>query len=153
MFGGTWYSFSMWHLWVLLTITLLIAEVFSSGFYLVCIAGACLLSAIPAIMGADLKIQIGVFAVGGTVILAYLRPILLKYFCHPDPDRRTNFYAIVGRTGTVVEPVGPSSAGRVRVGGEDWRALPVDAQTLAAGEKAVVEKIEGSTLYIHPPNR
>ena len=56
--------------------------------------------------------------------------------------------AMIGRTVTVVSACRP--AGRVRFGGESWRARC--AEGAAVGERLVIGAVDGVTLVVSTPN-
>ena len=138
------------HLWLALAVILFIGEVFSPVFVLMCLGIACCGSALASAAGFSFQGQIAAFIAGVALTLAAVRPVLLRFFSHPDPDRRTNACALVGKTGVVVERISGFDAGRVRVASEDWRALPASGGEFTPGEKVTVSHIEGATLYIEP---
>jgi membrane protein implicated in regulation of membrane protease activity len=140
---------SVWHYWVIGGILLLILEIFTTGFLLASFGFAALAAALSAYLGADLEIQLLVFA-GGTLLFFFgIRPFYLRYFKRFDSPRRTGVEALIGRACTVTEPIDTDQGtGRVKVGGEDWRALPENDATLAAGTRVEVVRVEGATLYV-----
>ncbi|MDD5350576.1 MAG: NfeD family protein [Chthoniobacteraceae bacterium] len=144
------FPFGLTHLWLVLAVVLFIGEVFSPTFVLMCFGLGCCCSALASAVGFSLEGQVLAFALGVALSFFAVRPVLLRFFSHPDPDRRTNAEALVGKPGVVLEAVGAFKAGRVRVGSEDWRALPADHGEFAPEDRVTVSRIEGSTLYIKP---
>ena len=114
---------------------------------------ACCCSALASAAGLSLQVQIVAFIAGVVLSLATVRPVLLRFFSHPDPDQRTNVYALIGKIGIVLEDVSRMNAGRVRVAGEEWRAMPASHGEFIPGDKITVSRIEGSTLYIEHHNQ
>lgn len=67
---------------------------------------------------------------------------------------RTNVDALLEKTGLVTERIdGLAGTGRVKVGGEDWRADAVDDSTIETGSRVRVVRIEGITLKVQPEER
>lgn len=59
---------------------------------------------------------------------------------------RTNVDAIIGKTGIVAQKITRDVGGRVKVGGEDWKASA--AEDIEEGSKVVVTGITGATLIV-----
>ena len=51
----------------------------------------------------------------------------------------------------VTEDITGLAAGRIKVAGETWSALPYDENLrIAAGETVEILQIKGATAYVHP---
>jgi len=141
----------VWHLWVTLSLLLWIAEIYVPGFVIGVFATACLVVAPAAAASWSFKAQLLVFALAAAVTGAVIRPFVLRW-CHGREAVPTNVHALIGVHGVVLQPVGDaSSPGRVKIGGEVWRAVafPADAP-LETGSRVVVVAIEGCTLLVRP---
>lgn len=137
-----------WHLWVIVALLLVVAEMFNGDFWLVCLGIGALLAAIVSLMLPGLVPGILAFSVGSVVGLFGVRPALLRYF-HRGPRLRTNVDAVVGRVGVVTEAIEPGTGrGRVLVEGEDWRGMTLDERTLPAGTKVSVVQVDGTQLVV-----
>jgi membrane protein implicated in regulation of membrane protease activity len=108
-----------WHIWLLLGLILMAAEVLTGGFVLLLFGVAC---------------------------LAGLRPFLLRWT--RVPEQPSNVDALSGRTGVVVQAAASEQAARVKIGGEDWRARHRDGKPLAVGAAITVAAVEGATLVV-----
>ena len=81
--------------------------------------------------------------------MAGLRPRLMHYFqLGPGRELRTGVDALLGKTGTVTEQIGPGRPGRVKVEGEDWRGAATDASVLEPGTQVTVIQVDGTTLVV-----
>lgn len=140
---------SLWQFWVIIGIILLALEIFTPGFFVACLGVAFLVTAVPAFLGADAQLQIIVFSAANIVMFFALRPFLLKFL---SPDRhatRTNTDALIGQEGIVLEAINPDSfSGRVKVGGEDWRAISNSGKPIGVGEKIIVTRVDGTKLFV-----
>jgi membrane protein implicated in regulation of membrane protease activity len=141
-----------WHLWTLAGILLVILEMFTLSFYLASFGVACLLTAVPAAMGVSLNWQLGVFVVSSAILLFLIRPLFHKGVYRASDPRRTNAEALVGQVAIVVESIpGPPAVGRVKLGGEEWRAQAAHPGfTMPAGTQVQVTSVEGATLTVQP---
>ena len=115
-----------WLIWFLGAIALLVAEMFTAGFWLACLAAGAVVAGIVALIpGLGAATQGIAFAAASLLSMAGLRPRLMHYFqLGPGSDLRTGVDALLGKTAIVTERIGPGT-GRVKVDGEDWRGLAV----------------------------
>ncbi len=138
----------VWCVWILVALVLFIAEVFTPGFLFACFAVACLVSGFAAFLGIGAKGQILAFSIATLAGFVALRPILMAKY---SSRRRikTNVDALVGKKCRVSETIDPASGkGRALVEGDDWKATSVDDTIIQAGQKAIVVKVQGTTLYL-----
>lgn len=138
-----------YHYWLIVGIILLILEIFTSGFLLASFGFAALAAAMSAYFGAALTTQILIFAVAALVFFFAVRPLFLGFLKKFGQERRTGVEALIGQTGVVVEAIdNDQGKGRVKIGGEDWRARLVDGGQLESGARVVVSGVEGATVFV-----
>ena len=95
--------------------------------------------------------QLATFAIANAVLLATIRPLVVKGLYHRSDNRPTNVNALVGQTGTVVEVIHDHlRPGRVKLGGEEWRALSEDGLTLPPDTVVEIVSINSATLIVRP---
>ena len=136
-----------WQAWLIAGGVLFILELFTPGFVLAVFGGACVITALPAALGAPLWVLIVTFIVSTIGFAIGVRPVLLRKT--GAPPARTNADALVGREGKVVEAVdNRSSSGRVLVEGDDWRAVSETDETIALGEQVIVKRVESNRLHV-----
>ena len=140
----------IWHIWVIAAILLFILEIFTPGFVVACFGVGCLGSALAAYLEADIKWQVGIFSLTTAIVLFVIRPLFLKYCYSAKAGKiQTNVDALVGAMGLVSEKIDPSAnTGRVKVGGDDWRALSADDREIEEGQKVQVVKVDGTKIYV-----
>ncbi|MGD8719091.1 MAG: NfeD family protein [Candidatus Zixiibacteriota bacterium] len=63
-------------------------------------------------------------------------------------SRRTNVDALIGQRAVVLAEVAPLKYGRVKVGGEDWAAVPEGEQVFEVGAIVIVKGYEGVKLIV-----
>jgi membrane protein implicated in regulation of membrane protease activity len=64
-------------------------------------------------------------------------------------EHDTNIDGLVGRAAVVTQEIGGHhKPGYVKVGGEEWRAIPVQDSAIPAGTMVQVTKVEGATLTV-----
>jgi membrane protein implicated in regulation of membrane protease activity len=140
--------------WILIVVgaVLILLEVLLgaiSGFDFLLIGSAILLGGLLGLVTKSAALGV---AAAGVLALIYVflgrKKIRAKL---GRPHLPSNTDALLGHEARVTEPIGPERAGRIRFEGEEWRALPVrTGETLAAGTRVRIERIDGVTVYVQP---
>lgn len=139
---------NLWLVWMLICILALILEVSSGTFYLMCFAVGSACAVITSLFPTPLWVQVVVFVVASLICVFCVRPFVIKYV-HPGHDKRvSNADALIGRTGTVIEPITPEKAGYVKVDGDEWRAVTENGETLGKGEEVVITNRESIIVTV-----
>lgn len=140
---------SLWLLWALIGVALLIGEVLTGTLYLAALAAACLLPTLAAALGLPVVAQLAAFALTAVATVVKARPLLEATLHPPSRQIPSNVAAVVGAVGHVIEPLAAGTRpGRVLVAGDDWRAVSVDGRPIAAGTQVVVMEVQGVTLTV-----
>lgn len=140
-----------WLIWFLGAIALLVAEMFTAGFWLACLAvGAAAAGIVALIPGLGPAVQGIVFAGSSLLSMVGLRPRLMHYFqLGPGTDLRTGVDALLGKTAIVTERIEPrTGSGRVKIDGEDWRGASADATVIEPGTPVTIIQVDGTTLLV-----
>ena len=140
---------ALWQIWVIIAIALFIAEIFTPGFLLACFGVGCLATGLASFIGIGPKVQIVVFSVAVLVVFFGIRPFFLRHMFSKKGMVATNVDALINKIGIVTEIINNDTArGRIRVGGEDWKAVSLDGKIVEVGHKVIIEKVEGSKLLV-----
>ncbi|MDR3566595.1 MAG: NfeD family protein [Syntrophobacteraceae bacterium] len=138
-----------WHIWVIVAIILLLLEMFAPAFVLASFGVGCLAASIAAGVSLGIKIQIVAFIAGTLGAFFGVRPIFSRYCYKASSGVKTNVDALIGKTGRVTETIDYElNAGRVVVGGDDWKAVTQDGTVIEKNSKVEVVRVEGSKLYV-----
>lgn len=140
-----------WLLWFVGAIVLVVAEIFTSGFWLACLAAGAVAAGVAALVpGLGPALQGITFAATSLLSMAGLRPLLVRHFqLGPGAGVRTGVDALLGKSGVVTERIDPrSGGGRVKVEGEDWRGASADALVIEPGTRVTVIQVDGTTLMV-----
>ena len=138
-----------WHVWAVASAVFFIAEIFVPGFFLACLGVGCLASAVVSIVLYQPWVQLLVFSVATIASFFTIRPLVFKYFYNTTEDLKTNVNALPGKHARVVEDIDPlAGTGRVKIEFEEWKAVSKGDAGIRKGEKVVVEKVEGSKVYV-----
>ncbi|MFC9975662.1 NfeD family protein [Spirillospora sp. NPDC127200] len=138
-----------WLIWLIVAAVLGLAELFTLTAALGVLGGAALVTAGFAAVGLPAPVQLLVFTAAATAGMLLVRPVAVR---HRDrPDRwRFGVDALVGQTAHVTQEV-TGTAGRVRIGGEEWTARAYDRTlVIPVGVGVDVLEISGSTALVHP---
>ncbi|WP_028048075.1 NfeD family protein [Cellulomonas sp. URHD0024] len=138
-----------WLWWVGGAVLFGILEMLSLDLVLVMFAGGCLAGAVAAGLDAPVGVQFLVAALTSVVLLATLRPFLLKRLRERTVLVETNAAALVGKEAVVVSTV-TVEGGRVKLNGEVWSARVDDALAIPPGTEVRVARIDGATAVVAP---
>lgn len=137
----------VWHIWIIVSLVLVIVEIFTLGFAVICLAFGAVGGAVAAACDASLEMQLLAFAITSFLALVLVRPLLLRLF--PKEEKvKTNANAIVGLKGVVCNAIEGVDGGRVVVNGVDWKARSEDGGDIAEGEKVEVVAIDSIVLIV-----
>lgn len=140
-----------WMLWLIVAIVLFIVEIITPGFVIACFGVGSLGAALAAFLNLGVFYQILFFAIATVLTFLFIRPLYFRYLVTDTPGTRTNIEALIGRKAIVLEPIDPlKDKGRVKVGGEDWKAISVNEQPIKQGTLVVIRGVDGVKLIVEP---
>lgn len=135
--------------WVLLAAFLMIAEIFTAGFFLLPFGIGAAVAALLEFVGLSVGWQWAAFVLVSALMLVVMRRYADK-ITH-EPPVRTGVDRLVGKSGIVIEElVSHSPKGMVRIEREEWRADAPDNEPLPVGTRVVVDRVDGTHLIVHP---
>jgi membrane protein implicated in regulation of membrane protease activity len=139
----------LWLVWLLIAVTLGVAEAFTLTAALGLLGGAALITAGTAALGLPPALQLIVFAMAAAAGVVVLRPMVARQLLRPRLAR-FGVDALTGQTGFVVREV-TGRSGLVRIGGEEWTARALDEDVvIPAGAAVAVMQIDGATAVVYP---
>ena len=136
-----------WVLWLIAAVVFAVGEVLTMGFFLAPFAVGALAATLVSLLGGGfIAAGVAFLAVSSAAFLG-LRPIARRHMKQPA-QLRTGTAALIGKAGTIVDPVSADS-GSVRIDGEVWTARPYDEdETFEAGQRVRVLQIRGATALV-----
>lgn len=138
-----------YQIWLIAAIVMVIIELLTAGFGVICFAIGALFSALTAYLGAGLLWQLLVFAVTSVLTFFFLRPVLIKLLDRKTKEVKTNADALIGKTGLVSETIDAGqNTGRVAVDGDDWKAVSEDGSVINKGEKVEIVSRDSIILTV-----
>lgn len=112
-------------------------------------AAGSLIAMVAALLGAQLWLQVTLFLVISTALLACLWPFIKK-FLNPKLTK-TNVDAVVGSVGRVTVAIDNISAtGQVKLGAMEWSARSSSGEPIAENTLVKVDRIEGVKVIVTP---
>ena len=133
-----------WLIWLSAGIILAILEVFTPGFFIVGIGVSMAITALPTALGLPFWVQLLVCGAMILIFFLLVRPLVMK-IPHSD-SKKTGTAALMGEEGIVVETITRIEGGRVKVGGEVWKAK--SDETIEKDSLVIVTGVEGVTLNV-----
>ena len=138
-----------WHIWVIIALVFVIVEIFTSGFAVMCISFGCLFGAGASLLEWELKWQLLAFAIGTVLAFMTVRPLVYKFFYKKVGEVKTNAEALIGRRAIVTERIeGELHPGRVKVDGDDWKAICESAEPIEVGEAVEITALNSIIVTV-----
>ncbi|WIB14155.1 NfeD family protein [Curtobacterium sp. MCPF17_050] len=138
--------------WIALVLVLGVVEVFTLDFVFIMLAAGAAGGLVAALLGAEWWLSTLIAAVLALLLLAVVRPRVLRALNRGADPHRTGIDGLVGMSGTVALAFTSSGPGQVRLAnGETWSARFAPGttdRTPPLGTRVVVESIEGSTAVV-----
>lgn len=139
----------VWHIWVIVALIFVIVEIFTSGFAVMCISFGCLFGAAASALDWGVKWQLLAFAIGTVLAFMTVRPLVYKFFYKKSHEVKTNADALVGRRAVATERIeGELHPGRVKVDGDDWKAVSLGAEPIEVGDAVEITAINSVILTV-----
>jgi len=134
----------MFYYWLLAIILLVIIEVVTVNLTTIWFVASGILALIISFFTDNLLIQMGVFVIGGVILLATTRSTLIKLL--DNKKAKTNLDRIIGMQGIVISDIKKDSYGEVKVDGKIWIAYA--DEKLVKNSKVVVLEINSTKLKV-----
>ena len=136
-------------IWLALMVVFLIVEGATVSLVSLWFAVGSLGALVADLLGAPEWLQMLLFLVLSSVLLACLRPFIKK-FIKPKVTA-TNTDSVIGSAGYVTEDIDNLSArGQVKLVGMFWSARSTSGNPIQQGTKITVDKIEGVKVFVSP---
>jgi membrane protein implicated in regulation of membrane protease activity len=138
-----------WLVWLLAAAVLGAAEFFTLTLALGILAGAAVVAAVVAGIGAPLLLQVAAFGAAAAFGLIVIRPIAKHHMSQPSITREGSD-ALIGKNALVLREVS-ANGGLIKLAGEEWSARTLDdSQVIPAGATVDVMEIDGATAVVYP---
>lgn len=140
----------VYQIWLLVAAVFVVIEIFTSGFAVACFSVGCVFGAILAACDLSLTWQFVAFAVGTFLSFVLIRPIVMKYLDKKtnNDNVKTNMDNVIGKIAVVTERIEEGGYGRVKIDGDDWKALTDNGMSAEVGEKVRIISYESIVLTV-----
>jgi membrane protein implicated in regulation of membrane protease activity len=135
-----------WLIWMAIGVICVIIEIFTPGFLFLSFGIGAIITGGASLLISSIPAQIAIYAVVTFVLFINLRKLSKKL--QANSGAPTNTDALIGKVGVVVKEVSADTRGYVKIGGEEWSALGVDAGALASGTKVKVTRVDGNKVIV-----
>lgn len=138
-----------YYYWLIAAIVLVILEIMTAGFGVICFAIGAAFSALVSGLGGSLTWQVVVFVVVSMLAFIFLRPVVIRFLDKKSKNVKTNAEALIGRKGIVSERIDAAQhTGRVAVDGDDWKAVSTDGSVIEKGVEVEILKLDSIILTV-----
>lgn len=134
-------------IWLVVAALSGLGEMLTGTFLLVPFAIAALGAAILVALGVDITWVLFVFGVVALVVLRWGIQYGRRVDAEP-PATRAGAGRYVGAEGSVIRRIDPMTAGMVRLGTEDWRALSDSGDSIEVGVRVRALSLRGNALVV-----
>lgn len=142
-----------YYIWLIVAIILVIVEILTAGFGVICFAIGAAFSALVSGLGGNLTWQVVVFVVVSLLAFIFLRPVVIRFLDKKSKDVKTNADALVGRKGVVSECIDAENhTGRVAIDGDDWKAVSEDGSVIEKGAYVEIVKLDSIIVTVKQCN-
>lgn len=112
-------------------------------------SASALITLVVSLFVDSLLAQCVIFVLASCVLLILTRPLVKKL---KRNHVETNALLDIGKKALVTKEINNEKAsGRVRLDGVDWMAASTDSTVFNVGDTVIVDKIEGTKLYVSKP--
>ena len=142
-----------YYYWLIAAIVLLIIEIMTAGFGVICFAIGAAFAALVSGLDGSLTWQVVVFVVVSLLALIFLRPVVMRFLDKKSKNVKTNAEALIGRIGVVSECIDPNQhSGRVAVDGDDWKAVSEDGSVIEKGANVEIVRLDSVIVTVRKSN-
>lgn len=142
----------IWYIWLIITLVLVVLELFTGGFGVLSFAFGCAAGAVVSVCGLSLNWQLLTAILVSLVFFIFVRPFAVRFLLRQKNDEvRTNTDALIGRKVRVTETIDPAAGtGHVAVDGDVWKAVTAGSMPIAAGTTVRITAQDSLILTVEP---
>lgn len=134
--------------WIILAVLCFIAEALTMQLTTIWFAIAAVIMSFVSLLPIPPVYQVFLFLICASSLLILTRPFVKKKL--EARKIKTNADSLIGQKALVLKDIGEFEKGEIKIEGKIWTAKTADGTTLAAGNKCIIEKIEGVTCIVKP---
>ncbi|MBE0433032.1 NfeD family protein [candidate division WOR-3 bacterium] len=137
----------LWWIWLVLAAVFLVAEIFTAGFFIFWFGIGAAAAGLLALLGLNIVWQWFVFVVISGSLFIVSRRFAERFTKKQPPGIGADRF--IGKIGVVLEDINNvKNTGRVRIDKDEWRADSETDDTIAAGTRVVVTRLDGTHVIV-----
>ncbi len=138
---------NFWWIWLVIAAFFIIAEVFSTGFFILWFGIGAAVAGILALLGVSIVWQWVAFVIVSGVLFIVSRRFAERFTKKQPPGIGADRF--VGKIGIVLEEISNvENVGRVRIDKDVWRADSETDVAIPKGTKVIVTRLDGTHLVV-----
>ena len=142
----------MWWIWMAMATILLIAEIFTAGFFLLWFSIGAAAAGILDMLGVGRPAQLIVFILASGILFVFGRRFAERVTDNQPPGIGADRF--VEKEGVVVEEINNHvGKGRIVVDSDEWRAVSEDGEIIEKDTIVKVVRIDGTKTVVKPLER
>lgn len=135
----------VWQIWGVVGLLLIIVEMFTPVLFFLNLALAAIITgSVTFYLPLSPALQVVIFAVSSTILVSFLRPMLVKIRETPD---KTGMNTYLGQEAKVTQKV-TAESGRIAIFGEAWDARSANGEEFNENETVKIISRDGLTMYV-----
>jgi membrane protein implicated in regulation of membrane protease activity len=137
----------IWQMWIAIAALFVVGEIFTAGFFLFWFGVGAAVAGALALLGFGPTVQWGSFVIVSGVLFAVSRRFAEKFTKDQPPGIGADRF--INKSGVVLEEINNlKNTGRVRIGKDEWRADSDTGETIPAGGRVKVTRLDGTHLVV-----
>ena len=136
----------IWLIWVIAGVAFFFIELFTPILFFLNLAFACLLSAVAAYYELAFAWQVAIFVLASTLLLIFLRPLLVKNVSVKDTSTGLE-EKYINHDAKTIKPTNATD-GRVAIYGEEWVARSNNGEEIEEGANVKIIRNEGTVFFV-----
>ncbi|MGJ9426104.1 NfeD family protein [Nesterenkonia halotolerans] len=142
-----WFGDNLWAPWLALALGLLVLEAITLDLLFLMLAVGAGAATTVALAGGEPWLQVIVGCATALLMLGAVRPVALKHLKKGPENQLTNIDRMAGMEAHPLEAI-TADSGLAEVDGDTWTARTAGNSRIELGMSAVVESVDGATLYL-----
>lgn len=136
----------LWLIWLIIAGVLIVVEMLTLTFYLLWLGvGALAAAIVDVIYPGALLLEVIVGCIVALLLTVFTKPLTRRF--QVGKGFRDAVDELIGRQGTVLEPIDPDTPGIVKIGSETWSAK--STESISKGETIIVVSRGSAFLQVN----
>ncbi|NLA75562.1 MAG: NfeD family protein [Deltaproteobacteria bacterium] len=139
----------IWWIWIAMAAVLLIAEIFTAGFFLIWFSVGAAGAGILAMLGVGTTAQLIVFILLSGTLFVFGRRFAERVTAQQPPGVGADRF--IGLSGYVIEEIDNiAGKGRIMTGRDEWRAISDSGEKISINTTIEIIRVDGTKAVVKP---